>query len=127
MKSYTLCISTLVSLLLLSGCHTGKSGDSGLYYNAKSFKTKNQILKNLGGPMAVTKKGEDEALTYAYKCIEGKCIGVGSVFIGLFVSSSHLAPDIITFMVGPDGEVKKLKRGSHSTHTLEKGFWPFGT
>jgi hypothetical protein len=125
MKSYTLYISALVSLLLLSGCHTSKLGESGLYYSAKSFKTKNQILKNLGGPMAVTKKGEDESLTYAYKCLEGNGIGLGSIVIGLFVSDSQQASDIITFMVGPDGKVKKYKRGVHATHTIENGFWPF--
>ena len=126
MKSYTLYLLALAVLLLLSGCHTDQAGDNALYYTARSFKTKDQVLKNLGGPMVVTKKGEDEALTYAYKRAEGKGFGVGWWGIGPFASSSHKASDIVTFLIDPDGRVKKHQMGVHATHTLENGFWPFG-
>ena len=125
MKTSAMCLTALATLLFLCGCHSSQTGNSALYYNAKSFKTKDQVLKNLGGPIAITDVNGNEAMTYAYKKAEGKGFGVGYYGIGVLAAKVHAGPDVVTFIIGPDGNVKEHKMGVHTTHALEKNFWPF--
>lgn len=125
MKTQAMCLTALTALLLLSGCQSSQTGNPELYSTAKSLNTKEQVLKTLGGPMATKNINGDQALIYAYKKAEGRGIGAGYYGIGLLIGQAHAGPDIVTFIIGPDGHVKEHKMGIHTTHELEKKFWPF--
>lgn len=127
MKNLIITAPLVAALMLLSGCHTGAAGKHTLYSQSKTLKTRDDILKALGGPSVVVMTDDDnEAYLYQHSQIKGGAFGLGHFGQPLLVfGADQSAIDQVTFVMDKGGKVIQVKPGPHAAHTVGYKMNPF--
>lgn len=126
MKNLVISISLISALLMLSGCHTGTIGKHTLYQDSKSLKTREDVLKTLGGPAVVLNVNGNDAYMYQHSQIKGGAFGLGHFGQGLLVfGKDQQAMDSVTIVMNKSGKVIERKPGPHAAHTVGYKMNPF--
>ena len=72
--------------------------------------SKEDVIRVLGAPSGIRVQGKDRVYSFSHSQTSGTSYGVGNLAIAFALEATHVSPDVLEVVVGPDRVVREVRR-----------------